>query len=180
MARGLEVQMIVPADRRPLDPEWTNFCTSFHAMPDGTSDVEHAIKLLDEAEALVIINRRPPEHPASWRGATSAIHRQANRRGMEYAMFVLEPETGAAPYAVEPRTDEIVTLPCRMYLQTVYQPSPTLRVVMLSGEQSGYAVLVDGQLHIGKLANRCTWRVVRVEMMGVADTLLAESLHEVA
>jgi len=51
---------------------------------------------------------------------------------------------------------------------------------MLSGEQSGYAVLVDGQLHIGKLANRCTWRAVRAEMMGVADALLAESLHEVA
>ncbi|KPV47983.1 hypothetical protein SE17_40510 [Kouleothrix aurantiaca] len=43
-----------------------------------------------------------------------------------------------------------------------------------------HAVLVDSQLHIGKLANRCTWRAVRVEMMGVADTLLAESLHEVA
>jgi hypothetical protein len=173
--RGLNVRMVIDADRSTLDPEWASFCTSQLLLGDGASAADHAAMVLDGADALVLMLRRPPEHPASWRSTTSPIHRLANRRGLTYALFVLEPEDGAAPYAVTPLTDALLTLPCGMFVQTVYQPAPSVRVVMVTGEQSGYAVLLGMRLHTGKLVNRTNWRAVRAEMQELAD-LVAEGL----
>jgi len=179
-ARGLSVELIVSADRTTLDPAALEFCTGSYQMVDGTSATDHAVKVLDSSDALVLMMRKPPEHPASWRSTTAPIHRMANRRHLTYALFVLEPEEGTAPYALTPQTDELLTLPCGMFVQTVYQPAPSIRVVMVNGEQSGYAVLIDGKLHTGKLVNRANWRFVRAELLEQADRMVAAGLHEVA
>lgn len=174
--RGLNVQLIISADRSTLDPTAMQFCTSYEQLPDGTSAADHAAAVLDRAEAAVFFLRRPPAHPASWHSTTAPLHRLANRRGVTSALFVLEPEDGTAPLAVSPATDELLTLPCGMFVQTVYQPAPSIRVVMVNGEQSGYAVLEAGRLHTGKLVNRANWRAVRAELMEQADRMVEATL----
>jgi hypothetical protein len=177
--RGLTVDLIVSADRSTLDPTAAQVCTSMRAMPDGSNAAEHAAAVLDAADAAVFFLRRPPSHPASWHSTTAPIHKLANRRGVTSALFVLEPEDGTAPLAVTPATDELVTLPCAMFVQTVYQPAPSVRVVMVSGEQSGYAVLIDGVLTTGKLVNRANWRFIRAELLEQADRMVAAGFHEI-
>ena len=167
--RGLGVHLLVSADRTTVDPTAAQFCTSFEQMPDGSSASDHASAVLNTSDTLVLMMRRPPEHPASWRATTAPIHRLANQRELRYALFVLEPEAGTAPYAITQPTDELLTLPCAMFVQTVYTPSPTVRMVSVTGEQSAYAVLLNGQLHRGKLATRANWRLVRAEMAELAD-----------
>jgi hypothetical protein len=179
IARGLSVNLYISADRTTLDPDAIKTCTYYEYLSDGRSERDHAAYVLDNSDGLVLMMRRPPEHPASWRSTTAPIHRLANRRHLTYALFVLEPEDGTAPYALTPPTEELLTLPCAMFVQTVYQPAPSVRVVMVTGEQSGYAVLIDGKLEAGKLANRANWRFVRAELLEQADRIVAADLHEI-
>ncbi len=171
--RGLNVHMVISADRSQLDPEWKTFCTSSEELPDGTLPSDHAIHILDQVEGLVLIMRRPSAHPASWHAPTSPVHRQANRRGMPYALMVLEPEDGAAPYAVSQGATAMLTLPCSRKQTVVHQPTERVAVVMTTGDTNGYALLVDGAFQGGQIATRATWRAVKSELIVQANTVAA-------
>ena len=173
LARGMRVHLVLSGQRETYDPECRTFTTSIEELPEGTAPYEHAIAILDQVHGLQLILRRPPEHPASWHVPTSPVHRQANRRGMVYAMMVLEPEDGAAPHAVPGAVDEMLTLPCGCGQTLVHQPSARVAVVMTTGDTSGYALLVDGAFREGKVATRTTWRTVKQAMIARADAVAA-------
>lgn len=87
LARGLAVHIIVPIDTRYMAEDWRATCTSYTAMPAGSSFKDQHAEVVRASILLVAFPAAPETHPTQRHSATWRIVRTA--RAAALPLFVV-------------------------------------------------------------------------------------------
>ena len=86
---GRTVHAVVPANRAQVDPEFDRYCTSYEVMTEGTSYRDRNVRIVEQADRLIVIAQFPEDHPQSDRSGTWQTCRIARRAGKPVEIHVL-------------------------------------------------------------------------------------------